>query len=176
MPGACTGRERAPSTPRTASSTWAASWRIRAASCLSRSPTTRAWPGEIPGTCPWPATAGGRDEPYSSRFRSTADHSIDAVGMPVTEHPPHRSRRARFTHRAPRAFTIRGSRLGASNFKATAAWQTWDSPVHPGNYLLTTGAASDSRASSSTSRRTASSRPAGSNESSARSIVAGRGP
>ena len=25
----------------------------------------------------------------------------DAVGMPIAEHPPHRSRRARFTHRAP---------------------------------------------------------------------------
>ena len=33
----------------------------------------------------------------------TADRPrpIDAVGMPITEHPPHRSRRARFTHRAP---------------------------------------------------------------------------
>jgi len=35
------------------------------------------------------------------RSRATALGSIDAVGMPIAEHPPHRSRRARFTHRAP---------------------------------------------------------------------------
>ena len=30
-----------------------------------------------------------------------SSHDYVAVGIPVTGYPPHRSRRARFTHRAP---------------------------------------------------------------------------
>jgi len=126
-------------------------------------PQALATPQEMLESCPRRVTVAGRDELYSSRFGLTADHYKPVVQT---------SRLAR----SRRTFTIHRPRLGASHFEATAAWQTRSSPVQPGDYWLTIGAAIDCRASSSIRRRTASSRPAGSSESSARSMVAGCGP
>jgi len=56
--------------------------------------------GVIEGALQCTALQAGRVE--SGKFRPLRPIPVSiAVGMPIAEHPPHRSRRACFTHRAP---------------------------------------------------------------------------
>ena len=58
-------------------------------------------PDELRGSRPVLRAAGGEIPPADSPGYPKTEKKSIAVGMPLTEHPPHRSRRAQFTHRAP---------------------------------------------------------------------------
>ena len=58
-----------------------------------------------------------------------------AVGMLITEHPPHRSRRAYFTHRAPTLGDLRRSPRAAPRTQSSL-WDTLFPTLSPARVLL----------------------------------------